>query len=433
MQQVKVRILLYFFLSLLFILPVNAQSVDSLVNEALQNNPQLKAMQEKIKSAEYKSEGAGFLPPPTVGIEFSQIPLEDANPFTKALSQSISVSQMFMPGGKLSAMKDAERKGISVAEKEYETYRLKLRAGVKSKYFEIWMMEHHIGLRDEIIALLNNLLQSTEQLYVTGSAKYSDILMIKAELAANKTQLEVLENDISASVYEMNAILGRDLNNDELAVSHTWKTDPTAYSAEELVEVLGSSNPELQRMEEMIEMNRLQITANNKELIPDFMLQGMIMRMPQGMILTSKSPVHALDGMGDTEYMYSIMASVTLPFMPWSSGKITAREEELTAAISGLSSEKYDMQRRMISELRGLLKKLESERKKIKLYSDEVIPLYRQALEAQVSEFQNARTSINDLINTMQMLLMKEEEMAEAQMQHEMILAEIESIAGSEL
>jgi len=38
----------------------------------------------------------------------------------------------------------------------------------------------------------------------------------------------------------------------------------------------------------MIEMNKAMITANNSELVPDLMLEGMIMRMPRGMILTSK-------------------------------------------------------------------------------------------------------------------------------------------------
>jgi len=277
-------------------------------------------------------------------------------------------------------MTKAERRNISIAEAEYETYKLKLISGIKTKYYKIWMTEHHMELREEIIDLLRNLLESSEKLYIIGTAKYSDLLILKAELAANKTQYDVLEDEYSAEVYEMNSLIGRDIENNELAVRHTWKIDSLIYSAEELLEILNEANPELRKMEEMIEMNKLEIEANNKELFPDLMLQGMVMRMPRGMILTTKSPVHDLDGMGETEYMYSLMASVTLPFVPWSSGKYSEKEKELNSTISGLSDEKYNMQRTMISEIKAMLEKLESERKKIKLYSEDVIPLYMQAL-----------------------------------------------------
>src|SRR5690606_14232667 len=216
-------------------------------------------------------------------------------------------------------------------------------------------------------------------------------------------------------------------------VFHHWKIDSLPYSADEVSEILINSNPDLKRMDEMIEMNQLEISMNNKELIPDLMLQASVMRMPRGMLLTTKTPIHMFDGSGETEYMYSLMASITLPFAPWSSGKYSAKEEELNAAISGLSSEKNNMKQRMIAEVKGLIKKLKNAERKVSLLNEEIIPLYRSALKSQLTEFQTAKISINDLISTMRMLLMKEEEMAEAEMEHQMILAELESIAGQRL
>src|SRR5690606_23614641 len=183
-------------------LPLNAQSVDSLITEALQNNPQLKALQARIESAEYRSKSTGYLPQPTFGVEFSQVPFNEANPLKNAFSQDIMISQMFPLGGKLEAMQNVESKNISIAERALQSYKLKLISEVRAKYYEIWMIEHHMVLRDEVIDLLENLLNSTAQLYTTGAAKYSDVIMIKAELAENKTQAEILQNDLSAAVYE---------------------------------------------------------------------------------------------------------------------------------------------------------------------------------------------------------------------------------------
>src|ERR1035438_7978148 len=99
---------------------VYAQSVDSLVNEALMNNRQLKGLEQRVRSASYKSESVSYLPAPTLGIEFQQIPFSDPNPFNQALSQNLSFSQMFMVGGKLSSMSEAEKQNVPIADRSEE-------------------------------------------------------------------------------------------------------------------------------------------------------------------------------------------------------------------------------------------------------------------------------------------------------------------------
>ncbi|KAB2838567.1 MAG: hypothetical protein F9K45_11165, partial [Melioribacteraceae bacterium] len=91
-----------------------AQSVDSLVAEAIANNPKLKSLQYKIQASEKRSESVDNLPAPNLGIEFSQVPIKEINIYNKAISNSISFSQMFPLGGKLNAMAEVERKNTVV-------------------------------------------------------------------------------------------------------------------------------------------------------------------------------------------------------------------------------------------------------------------------------------------------------------------------------
>ena len=118
---------------------VYGQSVDSLVNEALMNNRQLKGLEQRVRSAGYKSESVGYLPAPTLGIEFQQVPFNNPNPFNQALSQNLSFSQMFPLGGKLSSMSEAEKQNIPIAQSDYDIAKQKLIAEVKEEYFKIWM------------------------------------------------------------------------------------------------------------------------------------------------------------------------------------------------------------------------------------------------------------------------------------------------------
>jgi outer membrane protein TolC len=233
-----------------------------------------------------------------------------------------------------------------------------------------------------------------------------------------------------SEVFKLNNLLGRDISDTNMKVWSKLEIDTLAQSPKELEDILLNNNPSIKKMSSMIKMSELEVYANNKELIPDVMVQGMVMRMPRGMIVTTKTDPMMINGLGETEYMYSVMASVTLPFMPWSSGRITSKEEELQADISGLSMERKDMQGEMVSELNASLKKLESKREQVGLYENEVIPLYRSAFEAQLGEYRNSRLTINSLIETMRSILAKEEALAEVKMDYEMTLADIYMMAG---
>ena len=423
-------IALLFLLILLAASSLRAQSVDSLINEALLNNPQLKSLQYKIKSAEYKSESVGSLPPPTVGLEFQQVPINSPNIFTKAISQNLSVSQMFMLGGKLSLMSEMEKQNIPIAQNEYDIYKQKLIADVRAEYYKIWMFEHHAGLREDNINLLTDILSSVVTSYKVSKAKYSDVLLVKAELVSYQTDLQIMNNNVKAEKLKMNNLLGRDISSNNIEVQHEWKIDSLAYLTKEMEDVLLNNNPSIKKMGSMIKMNEYQSLSNQKELVPDLILQGMVMRMPQGMLLTSKTDPMMITGNGETEYMFSIMASVTLPFMPWSSGKITSKEEELKADLTGLSYERTNMQREMISQLDASIMNLDNYRDQVNLFEKDVIPIYKTTFEAQLSEYRNNQLGINALLETLRTISMKEESLAEAKMNYQMTLADINMMAG---
>jgi outer membrane protein TolC len=409
---------------------VYGQSVDSLVNEALMNNRQLKGLEQRVRSAGYKSESAGYLPAPTLGIEFQQVPFNNPNPFNQALSQNLSFSQMFPLGGKLSSMSEAEGQNVPIAQSDYDIAKQKLIAEVKEEYYKIWMFEHHAELREDNINIIKDLLSSAENSYRVNKASYPEVLLLKAELASYQTDMNVMNNQAKMEVFKMNNLLGRDIGSTDIEVRHKWEIDTLAQSSKELEDILLNNNPSLKKMGSMIRMSELEVYANNKELIPDLMVQGMVMRMARGMVVTTMTNPMMINGMGEPGYMYSIMGSITLPFMPWSAGRITSKEEELEADISGLSLERRNMQGEMTAQLNAQFVKLESEREQVGLYENEVLPLYKKAFEAQLVEYRNNRLPINSLLETMRTILMKDETLAEVKMEYEMTLADIYMMAG---
>jgi len=173
------------------------------------------------------------------------------------------------------------------------------------------------------------------------------------------------------------------------------------------------------------------IEANDRELIPDLMLQGMFMVMPRGMILTSQSDLTMLDS--KVEFMYSLMVSINLPFAPWSINKYKAKSQELAAGISGIALERTNMQREMGVKLKEATVKYSTASELLKLYDKKIIPLYKQTTDSQVSAYQNNKSTITAVIDSYRMLLMVQMNYYMAKADTQMSLAEIEMMVGGKL
>jgi len=403
-----------------------AQSVDSLVAEAVRNNPQLKSLQYRITASEKRTESINTLPAPNLSVEFSQVPTSSIDILNQSISNNFALSQMFPLGGKLSAMAEVERKNTLVEGNNYEIYKINLTAQVKMSYFTLWLIDRKVEVQKKNITLINDVIKSTESSYYTNRINQADVLTLQSEIASNETQLLILEKQKEAEVYNLNKLLGRDLNSKDVFALEIFDSDSLELTQTQLEELLANLNPSLSKMNSMIEMNKAMIDANNRELIPDLMVQGMFMRMPRGMILTSKSDPKI-------ETMYSLMFSINLPFTPWSINKYKAKEEELSAGINSIEYEKSDMLREMTSQLKMALVKYNTAVDLTKLYNDKVIPLYSKAAESQVSAYQNNRTGVTTVIDSYRMLLMQQMNFYMSQADTQMSLTEIEMMVGKKM
>ncbi|HZW39559.1 MAG TPA: TolC family protein [Ignavibacteriaceae bacterium] len=423
---------IFFVITVMLTNAIYPQSVDSLINIAFENNPLLKSFKAKIEAIQNRSESVSQLPPPTLGVEFNQVPIKSANVWDDAESNSLSLSQMFMLGGKLGAMREAELKGIGVEKANLKTAAIDIVGQIKMNYYNLWMIERKIEIQKKTNDLLKQLINNLNVQLSTNRVSQADILSLTSEIYTNETQILNLQNEKTKYINTINRYLGVRL--DTIQTVSELNNNISA-DEKELEKVLVDENPELNKMNAMVEMNKSMITANRKELVPDLMIQGMIMRMPLGMPLTTKTDLTMLTmGMGEpakTEYMYSIMASITLPFAPWSSNKYKFKEEELLSSIKGIEYEKEDMQNNMISELKNNVLKLNNAKNLLNLYSNDVIPSYEKSLNAQIISYQTNRTNLTSVIDAFRMLLMQNMNYYMAQADIQMAAAEIEMMVGS--
>lgn len=169
----------------------SGQSIDELLQIAVQNNPDLKAVQLQYEAALSKADQVNQLQQPSIGIG---IPVERPETRLGAQVLMINASQMFPWFGTLKAKKDIS---ISMAKSEYERITL-MRLDL---FFEIRSAYYHLNLITEQQALLQNnlsLYQSLENVALgkveSGKSTIADVLRIQIKLNGLESNVQILEN-----------------------------------------------------------------------------------------------------------------------------------------------------------------------------------------------------------------------------------------------
>ncbi len=409
---------MYKFLLLLIISPLAGQSLDSLMQEAKRNNPRLLSWQGQIRASEYRERAAATLPAPTLGLEFSQVPFDSYDLWNNSLSTNLSFGQMFHLGGKLSAMRRVEQINTSALEYGFGDERQMILSDLAMSYYRLWLLDRKIELQKNTIDLLRLAESDYQNRLLTGTTAQADLYMLQAERAAAETQQLSLQQERDLQLLQLNTLLGRD------------KLDAPVQPPRELAMQGISTEPDiaaapmLQQMQSMIRMNQAMALAGRKEKYPDLMLQGMVMRMPRGMVLTTSSEMTM--PMKKIDYMYGVMASVTLPFLPWSKNRYKTKVSEYDAMTEALTHKQTAMRQEIGRQIATAKTKRATSAQLYNRYKEVVLPQMHKAVQSQLTALQSGSRSMSSFLQTLKMSLMEEMNMYMAMADYHMAEAELQ-------
>jgi len=423
---------------------VSAQPLDSLLSEATRNNPQLRAYAFTVQAAEHRIDAAGALPPPQAGVAVEQVQVGNFNIVNGALSNNFYASQMFMLGGKLGAMQDMERARVKNEQDRTQEFAAKLRADITTAYTMLWRIDRQREIYASTATVLERSIEVASSQVQAGRFSYAEVLRLQAEKSLALLKQTTLGNERKTALAMLAALTGRTSTVSFDIIPILANRRFTEGQARERLQTLAASNPTLRRMASMIAMTEAERVSAEKEATPDVMLQGMIMRMPQGMTLTATSPLFtgALESpfeyiirapSAPPDFMYSLMAQITLPFAPWSSAKYTAKGQELAALTQAQTLERESMTLMLSAQMEEQLQKMQTATQTAEILESTIIPLYERTFDAQLAGLQSGQTSISGLLDTERMLLMKRDDVLMAREQYHLALAQLEFLLGEPL
>jgi outer membrane protein, heavy metal efflux system len=366
--------------------PDSLITLDSLVQQVLQNNPSLQASRIRIQGAEARISQATAWDDPQAGIEFYMTPVTSANPFKDGMETDYFVQQM-IPLGKKGAMGDAARANVRVVEQQSRSVERNLVAQVKTTYAMLYAAQRRLDVNGESERILTQIVESARGKYSVGNASQSDVLKAQVELAKLQNERSTIEQELRAAEAMVNALRALPSSTPVPRVAEIQIRESPA-TLEELQERAWQNLPEIRAMQSEIEMNKAELTASGRERIPDLMLKGTYKQMKEG-----------------TDF-WAAMVGVSIPIAPWSSGKYSGRSEESEVNIRSGELDLADMKNMAASNVRDAWTRTASRLDQVRRYRGTILPQAEQTLQSTLVSYQTDKTDFLSLLDSYRMVQM---------------------------
>ncbi|WP_375587307.1 TolC family protein [Flagellimonas aurea] len=249
-------------ITLLFVVQMQAQDLQSYIQQAVKNNPEIQAFELRYNIAEEKVNEVNTLPDTEVSAGYF---VSETETRTGAQTARFSVKQMIPWFGTITAR---ENYAASLAEAEYVDITIakrKLALSVSQSYYRLYSIRARQRVLGENIALLDTYERLALTSLEVGNASAVDVLRLQIRQNELVERKEVLGQDFLAEQSVFNNLLNRDESMEvEVFDSLGLPSVDPMVSLQDL-----NVHPELLKYDELYESVEQGEFLNQKESLPD--------------------------------------------------------------------------------------------------------------------------------------------------------------------
>ena len=389
-------------------------SLDILLKEAKEHNPEILAAKKRWEAAKARVPQAKSLDNPAVGLTFEKIPRGTIKlNRTMPEDRMLSISQMLPFFGKLPLKGKIAVVESQMAASEYKDKELEIADEVKNAYYDLFMNYKEIELNEESLKLLESIARIAEAKYIVGETTQEEVFKINLEIADLSNKITNLKEEQLAKKTRINTLLNREpetpLGNPALQEELTFNSDINS-----LYKLTLENQPELLVFSYAIEKNKYAKSLAKRSFFPDLMASIVQRGITSGTI----GP-------------WDLMLSFTLPFWFW-----TKQRYEVKEAIANLEEAEaayQAMKNKALSQTKDLVTKIEIAKNRINLYKANSIPILENSLQSSLAALRSGRVELMALLDTERMLIEAKMNYYNALVEYNMNLADLERTTGVEL
>lgn len=378
----KIKYVLTFAVFWISTLVVTAQQLNDLLNQAYDNNPQLKGIQLEYEAAMEKGIQVSQLPNPTIG---AGLPI--LRPETRLGPQvlAVSASQMFPWFGTLKAKEDVV---LTMAKAKYEQVaaeRLNLDYQIKTAYYNLYLLQEQQEIIRKNIRIFETIEKVALSKVESGKSIASDVLSVQLKVEELKQQINLLEEQKQSHIASINQAITNPQYQTILISEEDISLAILDYDLEQFREKIATNHPIINQLDWNIEASNKVLALNTLSGKPTLGVGLDYMMVDKR---SDASPTHN----GRDIVVPKVMLSLPIYRKKYASVK---REEELKQ--QALQLQKEDVTNKMTSNIQGFKADYESAKLMYELATKQ-IQISQSAYDILLAEYSSKGKRFDELM-----------------------------------
>ena len=259
----------YLILLLALITFSYGETVQDLIKIAQEKNPELKAIQEKLKSYQYKKQFEGSLDDPIVSININDIQLFN-EPFNRTIEPMQNImfgfSQKIPYSGKLDLKKEIVQKIYDSTYYQLLSKELKIKRDIYNLSYSIWDIQEKLKIIDQYKQIVEQTIDLSNTLYAVGKSTQGDVLNAQVYYTQLLEKEIFLKNLKKQKLAQLKKVVNESVENVEISPSKPEQILNLTF----LEQKLEQNNPEIYSIKKMIEKEDSAFKLAKKDYYPDF-------------------------------------------------------------------------------------------------------------------------------------------------------------------
>jgi outer membrane protein, heavy metal efflux system len=397
--------------------PGAAISLQDLLTEAEQNNPQIQAARQGWQAAKQVPSQVSTLPDPQFVLQ--QVNVGSPRPFAGFTNSDfayigLGASQDLPYPGKLRLRGEIAQRDADVVQQQSESVRRSVLAGVKSAYFQLAYLSKTLGILESDGQLLQQIEKAADARYRSGMGNQQDLLQAQLEQTKLLGEITMHHLEVAKAQAQIKQLLNRPQSAPDIETTDLPDT-PLPYTFDQLLAATKAQNPEISGAQKMVERQNLQVDLAHKDFYPDFSVQYMWQR-------TDPTQFRAY---------YMLSFGVRVPI--YRSRKQRPELAQAEADLSRSRSESEVQSQQVAFELRTEYDTAQKTSELLNIYREGLLPQARAQFEAGIPAYQNNRQDFQPLLLSFLDVLHLDEEYWQGVAERETALARLEELTGLSL
>jgi outer membrane protein TolC len=414
---------IFFFFVFLILLSSQAQSekkylnVDQLVEEAIENNPEIFAAKKRWEVYKERIPQASALEDPMFSFGIINLPTTFSFNQEPMTMKELAVSQKFPFPGKRPLMKEMASKEAEVISTEIQGKIHQIIKEVKTAYYDLSHNYRTTEVTQRNKRILEDFAKIAETRYAVGEGIQQDVLKAHVEVSKMVDDLLMLSQRKKALEAKMNALLNRPpetpVGEPEEVVFRKFP-----FTIEELQKMALEMNPTLKGMQKMIEAKEKANALAKREYYPDFKF------------LFAYGLRANIDGMKQ-DNMLTGMMEVNIPI--FYKVKQDRKVAETQADILNWEAQYRAMKNEVLFMIADMTSMVQRSERQIDLYKTGIIPQASLQINSAMSSYRVNKVDFMTLLDSQMTLYKYELEYHQALTEYEKNVASMGAVIGKQL